>query len=282
MQRALVAALLALTPLFMASAARAQTEQQTLVDRATLSIQDILIDNPARDDAKTLLRRSKGAMICPRVFKAGFFFGGQGGGCVLVGHGPTGWSPPAFYGMGSGSFGLQAGIQDSEVLMIVLTDKGLHALLDSQVKIGGDASLAFATVGLGIQGATTAAFNADIVAYQNNRGLFAGISLDGGMISARTDWNQIYYGQPLAGQQIVLQGQGNNPGADPLREVLAHYSAPLAPTPMAALQPPASPMPGAPPQGGYSTASPGAPLALTPTPQGRGVQSAPLPPPAPR
>jgi lipid-binding SYLF domain-containing protein len=210
-------------------------------------------------------------MICPRVFKAGFFFGGQGGGCVLVGHGPGGWSPPAFYGMGSGSFGFQAGIQDSEVLMIVLTERGLQALLDSQFKIGGDASLAFATVGLGIQGATTAAFNADIVAYQNNRGLFAGISLDGGMISARTDWNQIYYGQPLAGQQIVLQGQGNNPGADPLREVLGRYSAPLAPVPIAALQPPLPP-PGAPP--------PGAPLALTPSPRGGGVQSAPLPPPA--
>jgi SH3 domain-containing YSC84-like protein 1 len=279
MQRALVVALLVLTTLFSVSAARAQTEQQTLVDRATLSIQDILIGNPAHDDAKALLRRSKGAMICPQVFKAGFFFGGQGGGCVLVGHGPAGWSPPAFYGMGSGSFGFQAGIQDSEVLMIILTDKGLQALLDSQFKIGGDASLAFATVGIGIQGATTAAFNADIVAYQNNRGLFAGISLDGGMISARTDWNQIYYGQPLAGQQIVLQGQGNNPGADPLREVLAHYSAPLAPMPMAALQPPASPMPGAPPPGAYPQGPPGSPLPLTAPPQGGSVQSAPLPAP---
>ena len=158
---AVLAALLALSPL----AARAQTEQQTLVDRATLAVQEMLGANANGNDARNLIRRARGAMICPRVFKAGFFFGGEGGGCVMVGRLQTGWTAPAFYGMGSGSFGLQIGIQDSEVMFIVLTEKGLHALLDSQFKIGADAGVAIATIGAGVQGSTTAAFHADIVAF---------------------------------------------------------------------------------------------------------------------
>ena len=219
MTRIVLAALLALLPL----AARAQSEQQTLVDRATLAVQEMLADN-AGSDARSVIRRARGAMICPRVFKAGFILGGQGGSCVMVGRLQTGWTAPAFYGMGSGSVGLQIGIQDSEIRFIVLTEKGLHALLDSQFKIGADAGIAIATIGAGVQGSTTAAFNADIVAYSLARGLFAGVSLDGSLIGVRSDWNEAYYGHPIGAQQIVLRGEGTNPGADPLREVLGRFS----------------------------------------------------------
>ncbi|MBU6498339.1 MAG: lipid-binding SYLF domain-containing protein [Rhodospirillales bacterium] len=219
---AMLAAVAAIVPL----AARAQTDQQTLVDRATLTVQELLTKQNT-PDARTLLHRAKGAMICPRIFKAGFIVGGSGGGCVLVGRGADGkWTSPAFYGIGSGSVGLQIGIQDAEVMFIVLTDNGLRALLDSQFKFGADASVAVATIGAGISGATTAALRADIVAFSQARGLFAGVSLDGSIISARSQWNQLYYGQPLAGQQIVLQGQGQNPGAEPLKEMLARFATP--------------------------------------------------------
>ena len=220
MIRLVLAFLLAAVPL----AAQAQTEQQALVDRSTLAIQELLNDTSANSDARQLMRNARAVMICPRVFKAGFILGGQGGGCVMAGRLQTGWTDPAFYGFGSGSIGLQIGIQDAEVLMIVRTEKGVRALLDSQFKIGADAGISFVTLGAGVQGATTAAFRADIVAYSKSRGLYAGISLDGGLLGARTEWNQAYYGQPLAAQQIVLEGQGNNPGAAPLRETLARYS----------------------------------------------------------
>ncbi len=213
----------ALLLLLLPISAHAQTEQQTLVDRATLSVQDLLGDKNA-NDARNLMKRAKGAMICPQVFKAGFILGGQGGGCVMVGRTQAGWTGPAFYIMGSGSIGLQIGIQDAQILFIVLTDKGLQALLDSQFKIGGDASVAFATLGVGIQGSTTAALNADIVAFAQARGLFAGISLDGSLLSNRSDWNQAYYGHPMAAQQIVISNEGTNPGSDPLREMLGRYS----------------------------------------------------------
>ena len=171
-----------------------------------------------------MLRRAKGALICPRIFKAGFILGGQGGDCVLVGRGPEGWTPPAFYAVGSGSFGLQIGVQDSELVFLILTERGLRAVLDSQFKIGADAGIAVATIGAGLEGDTTAALRADIVAFAKSRGLFAGVSLQGSIISSRSEWNQIYYGQPLAASQIVLQGMGSNPGAAPLRETLARYA----------------------------------------------------------
>ena len=207
-----------------ATRAHAQTEQQTLVDRATLTVQEMFSDQ-VNPEGRRLLKNAKGIMICPRVFKAGFIIGGQAGSCVLVGNHNGAWTNPAFYGFGSGSIGFQIGVQDAQIAFIVLTEKGLTALMDSQFKVGADASVAVATYGAGVSGATTAALRADIVAFAQARGLFAGIALDGSLISQRTEWNQVYYGQYLAPQQIILNRQGNNPGADPLREVLAQLAA---------------------------------------------------------
>lgn len=221
MMRFVIAGLMAVLAL-AAAPARAQTEQQTLVDRATLTVQEMFSDQ-VNPDGRRILKNAKGIMICPRVFKAGFILGGQVGSCVLVGR-QGGWSNPAFYGFGSGSIGFQIGVQDAQIAFIVLTEKGLAALMDSQFKIGADASVAVATFGAGVSGATTAALRADIVAFAQARGLFAGIALDGSLISQRSEWNQLYYGQYLSPQQIVLNRQGSNPGADPLREVLGQLS----------------------------------------------------------
>jgi len=223
--------------------AHAQSDQQTLVDRATLTVQEALNASPEADaDMRRLMRRSRGAMVCPRVFRAGFIFGGSGGGCALLARDAHGnWSYPAFYGMGSGSIGFQIGIQDSAIIMMILTDKGLGAIMDSQFKFGGDANLAVATLGAGVEGATTADLGADIVAFSQSRGMFAGISLQGSMLSTRSEWNQAYYGRDMSARQIVVDMAGRNPGAEPLREVLtsAGATAPavVAPTPVASAQP---------------------------------------------
>ena len=243
-------------------------DEQTLVDRATLTAQEMMTQTVS-DQPRSLLRQAKAVMICPQVFKAGFMFGGEGGGCVLLARGGNGvWSYPAFYGLGSGSFGLQIGIQDSQVLMLIMTSRGLNAVMDSQIKLGADASIAVATLGAGVQGSTTTAVGADIVAFAGSRGLYGGISLEGRIMSARTDWNQGYYGQPFAARQIVAQMQASNPGADPLRGVLTRFG---QPEPMAA---PPSPVPvlpapsatGQPP--GYAPAYP---------PQGQPIQGQQIP-----
>ena len=183
-------------------------------------------------------------MICPQVFRAGFLFGGQGGDCVLVARDGNGsWSSPAFYGLGSGSFGFQAGLQDSEVMMMIMTDRGLRAVMDDQFKVGADAGAVFVQWGGGVEGATTAAVGADIVGFTRSRGLYAGISLSGSIMTTKSSWNRAYYGREEAAQQIVISMDANNPGAAPLREVLTRYgtsataSAPIQAYPVASAAP---------------------------------------------
>ena len=128
--------------------------------------------------------------------------------------------------MGGGSFGLQAGIQDAEIVMMILTDNGLRAVMDSQFRIGASASVAFVTLGGGVEGATALALNADIVAWARTRGLFAGISLQGSVMSSDSAGDEAYYGQPVGPIDIVRAMRVNNPGADPLRAALMRLGAP--------------------------------------------------------
>ena len=201
---------------------RAQ-QQQELVDRAALAAEDLL--NPVTGKVASRTRaRARAGMICPRVFRVGFLFGGEGGGCVLLARGGNGsWSAPAFYTLGTGSFGLQAGMQDAELMMMILTPHGLDAVMDSQFKIGAGASVALITLGGGVAGDTTAALNADIVAFERTRGLYAGISLEGGVMSADSIGDRAYYSQDVGSRGIVMAMRVNNPGADPLRAVLMRY-----------------------------------------------------------
>lgn len=219
MRKTILAAVILLCP----ALAWAQSDQQSVVDRAALAVQEV-VGNPPSTDVLDMLQRSRAVLICPQLFKAGFFIGGEGGNCVLLARDGAGsWSAPAFYGMGSGSFGFQFGIQDAELLLTILTEKGLNAVLDSQFKIGADASVAVATLGGGLQGATSAALGADIVAFERTRGLFAGVSLAGSVLSSQSGNNNAYYGRALGARQIVVQMEANNPGADPLRAVLMRF-----------------------------------------------------------
>ena len=214
---------LSIAILLLGRAAYAQGPEQTLVDRSTLTVEDLMTQRVS-EDPRMMLGQARAVIICPRVFKAGFIFGGAGGDCVLLARAGNGtWSYPAFYGIGSGSVGFQIGIQDSELVMMILTERGLHAVLDSQFKLGADASVAAASMGGGVEGSTTAAVGADIVAFAMNRGLFAGVSVDGSIMTLHSDWNSAYYGQPYSAREIVEQMVASNPGADPLRAVLTRY-----------------------------------------------------------
>jgi len=224
MRPILLAAAFVLAP-FVTSQAQAQSDQQTLVDRATLTVQESMQQARPDSDLRSLMRKARAVLVCPRVFRAGFIIGGSGGGCALVGRDPHGtWSYPAFYGMGSGSIGFQIGIQDSAIVMLILSEKALAAVMDSQFKFGGDVNLAVATVGIGLEGATTADLGADIVAFSQSRGLFAGISLQGSVLGSRVEWNHAYYGRDLGSRQIIADTSIRNQGAEPLREVLARMS----------------------------------------------------------
>lgn len=223
----LAAALSALAPAAPARATDTAAEAQALVDRATLTAQEMLTEGDPNvlRDARASLRRARAVMICPRVFRVGFILGGQGGACALVARDGAGsWSSPAFYAMGSGSLGLQAGLQDMQIVMFILTQRGLEAVMDNQFKVGADASVSIATIGGGIAGATTTNVGADIVAYARARGLFAGLAIEGSLLTPQVEGNAAYYGRPVTSRQIVLDMAVHNPGSDPLRAMLMQQS----------------------------------------------------------
>lgn len=196
---------------------------QHLVDSATLALQDMM-GGAQGSQAQAFLQKSWAVVICPNVFRAGFLIGGEGGKCVLSARTEDGgWSNPAIYSMGGGSFGLQVGLQNSELMMIIMTKQGLNALLNSHFKFGADAGLTVATFGAGVNGSMSTALKADIISFAKSQGLYGGVSLAGTVFSNDRGREQAYYGQVLDARQIVVDGMGQNPGANPLREVLKQY-----------------------------------------------------------
>lgn len=176
---------------------------------------------------KGYMKKAKGVVIFPQILKGGFFLGGEGGSGVLLAKADDGrWSYPTFVGMGAASFGLQIGAQSSELMLIVLTGKGLEAILDDKVTIGGEINGAVGPYGAGAEASTTANLNADVIAYSVAQGAFIGVSIEGAAVFPREKLNAAFYGTNDASpKSVVVDGKFANAAADPLREELAKYPA---------------------------------------------------------
>ncbi len=192
-------------------------EQQGLVDQARITFQSFMAD-PNMAYLKDHLRETKGLLIVPSMLKAGFFVGGSGGsGVLIVKDAKTGqWSQPAFYTLGSVSFGLQFGGEAAEVVMMVRTQKAVDKLLTSSFKLGGDTSIAVGPVG----GGAKSDVMADIFSFSQSKGAFAGIALDGAVISTKDKWNTAYYGKAVTPVDILVKRSVSNPGSKELRETV--------------------------------------------------------------
>ena len=154
---------------------------------------------------------TKGILICSKVVKAGFIFGGSGGRCVFVAKTAGGWNGPAFYTVGTASAGFQAGIQSSEIVALAMTQKAVDSFLSNSFKVGGDASAAAGPVGAGV-GATV---NADLVYYAKAKGLYGGVDVSGGVFKPSEDYNKAYYGKDVSPVDILVRGSVHNKSAYP-------------------------------------------------------------------
>ncbi|WP_373320262.1 lipid-binding SYLF domain-containing protein [Gluconacetobacter sacchari] len=247
----LVLAAIALA-LSAAPALASSERQQSLVDRATLTVRDLFNGAGPNSKITRYMTQARAVMVCPSIFRMSIGFGGAGGGCVLLSRDARGsWSDPAFYTLSSANVGIQLGMQDSEMMFFVMTDRGLQALLDSQFQFGANAAASFATMGTGIESGTAGERNTDIMALQKSKGLFAGAALGGSKLTVNSGANRAYYNQVVGPEDIVVSMRVNNPGADPLRAALSEVQAKAtAGTP--AMAPPASVQPGG---GGYAEQS---------------------------
>ena len=201
------------------SPALAATGEQATVDHAVGTLQDLRGDKEF-GNARELMHRARAVLIAPRIFKAGFFVGGEGGSAVLMVRGPHGWSDPAFYTVASASFGLQIGAQESEMIMFIMNDHALNALMKNKVKLGANAGIAVATLGSTVEGATTTHGGADIIVWASSSGAYAGISLDGTVVAPQTDGDANYYGKPVTSSEIVIGRGVRNPAAHRLVKLI--------------------------------------------------------------
>jgi SH3 domain-containing YSC84-like protein 1 len=230
MRKATLKAVTAVLGLFLVLTACVQsipdrTEAESLVARARWTIESFERDpNDPAPLFRSELKNARGVLVFPSLFKGALVFGGEGGNGVLLARNEAGeWSYPAFYTMGSGSFGFQAGAQSSEVVLILRNQKAVEAVVYNQGKFGGDIQVTFGTLGAGVQGATTTNLGADIVGVARSVGLYAGFSLEGAMLVRRNDLAGAYYEPGATPAQIVFERRYSNPDADPLRRALALY-----------------------------------------------------------
>ena len=182
----------------------------------------IVLLNFMRDPNQTWIQQNlsnaRGVLISPRILRAGFIVGGSGGRALLVARDGRTWAGPAFYDLLTASVGFQAGVDVSEAVIVVMTDKGLNSLLSPSFKIGVDASIAVGPVGAGARSTVTA----DLVAFTRAKGLYGGVNLDGTLVITNVAWNDAFYGGTnLLPPDILIRKTVTNPEAVPLLSDLA-------------------------------------------------------------
>ena len=183
-------------------------EVQKLVDAALKTFQGFMRDKNY-EYLHNNLKNVKAVLIYPRVAQGRvLFWAGPGArGCLVARDANTGdWSQPAFYTIGSVSFGLQIGGEFAEVIVMVTTQKALESLFTTSVKFGGDTSIAAGPYGVGAKANVTTAF----VSFAKSKGLYAGLNLDGSAVDVREGLNKDYYGQAVTPVQIIVEKKVSN------------------------------------------------------------------------
>jgi len=245
--------------------------EQRVVDDAAYAVSRM------RGDARFValdgyLKNARGVLVFPRLIKASFVFGGEGGSGVLVGRAPDGtFSAPAFYGIGSGSFGPQIGYREASVVLVLMNDGALSAVLRSGLTLGADVS---AVLGNDTGEARASTSTKDVVAFVDAEGAFAGASIAGVVVEPRPALNRAYYGVEVAPREIVVDRRFDQVGAAVLRAALGAALQVALPPTGAVVSPPgvSATGAGAPPAGASATS------AGTP-PRGVSATSAGTPPP---
>ena len=169
------------------------------------------------DIPQDLLDKAECVIILPSVKKGAFGVGGSYGRGVMICRGGqhyTGkWGAPALYALEGVSIGFQLGGQATDFVLLVMNQKGARSLLSSKVKLGADASAAAGPKGRTAEGATDVVMNAEILSYSRNKGLFAGISLEGSTLRSDGSANTKLYGRKLTAKEIIREGKVGIPGA---------------------------------------------------------------------
>ncbi len=182
-----LAAASALAITLFALPAQAASDKGELLRDANRAVTDLKHD-PAFATAARMMGDARAIYIVPKLVKGGFIFGAEGGDGVLVKRTAHGWGEPKFYGMGSASFGLQAGLEQAELIFIIRSGRALAGIEHGNFKLGAGAGLTIVNLSSGAEGATTA-HGGDLVVWTSGSGAYAGISFNGSVISPDKEMN---------------------------------------------------------------------------------------------
>ena len=204
-----------------AFAASSKEDLQNRVDAAKVVL-DQIMGASDKTIPLNILKSATCVAVVPGLVKGAFVFGAQYGQGVVTCRTGHGWSAPVFIRMAGGSFGFQIGGQSTDLILIAVNDRGLQDLLKDKFKIGGDASAAAGPVGRAGQASTDWKMSAELLSYSRNKGLFAGIDLDGTSVSQNTDDTQLYLGGAHDFQRILKGDIPVPPGAQEFVRTVAH------------------------------------------------------------
>ncbi len=209
MQLRLIAAALLL--LSLPVYAQKKNEEAERVAAATTVMTEIM---GASDKAipSSVLGKAQGIAVFPSTIKAGFIVGGSRGRGVLSVKSDAGtWSAPAFLTLTGGSFGLQIGGSATDLVLVIMNQRGMENLVRNQFKVGADIGVAAGPVGRDAQASTDIQMRAQILSYSRSRGVFAGVTINGSTIRQDQDANERFYGKPYETKQVVFERLGGAP-----------------------------------------------------------------------
>ncbi len=191
---------------------------------AAATVLDEIQGAPDQRIPEEVLASAECVAVVPSLLNGGFVFGGRYGKGVASCRTPKGWSAPAFFTIGGGSFGLQIGGQATDVIMLIMNKNGMNNLLSSQFKLGADASAAAGPVGRHASADTDWKMRAEVLTYSRSRGLFAGLELSGAVIKQDKGSTRDFYGR-MVPFKTSLTGEIDAPkGAYPFLSTLAKWA----------------------------------------------------------
>ena len=197
-------ALAALTLTLLPRVALAQQVETDRVLEAARVLEEVLAA-PDRGVPEAIIEKAQAVVVIPSTVKGALLIGAQRGKGVMSVKSASGWSAPAFVTLTGGSVGLQIGGQATDIVLVVVNERGIDNLAQNTFKIGGDASVAAGPVGREATASTDYKLQAQILSYSRSRGLFAGVSLAGSTIRADRNANEKIYGVGYSTKNIVVE-----------------------------------------------------------------------------
>ncbi len=166
---------------------------------------DSIMASPDQEIPKELLQKAHGVAVIPNVVKGAFFAGGRfGKGLVSARDAKGEWGAPLYIDIGGGSFGLQIGVEATDLILVFTEPDGLQEMLKDNLKLGADAGAVAGPVGRRVEAGTNLTFDSPIYSYSRNKGVFAGVSLDGSVLAVDDSANHEVYGKELSGTDILI------------------------------------------------------------------------------